>query len=336
MSNLILALESSCDETAVALLKDGIIIKEYVASQLEHEAFGGVVPELASRAHQRSIVPTLDRVMNRLETPLSSITHIAYTQGPGLLGALLVGVSFAKALAFSLGIPALPIHHLKAHIFANFLNNPKPSLPFLSLVVSGGHTQLIWVEDYYKMTILGETRDDAAGEAFDKIAKIMGFPYPGGIHIDKNSKNGNPKAFKFPITNMENFDFSFSGIKTSFLYFVEKQKKQNPNFIKENLEDICASVQYAIVKMLTKKVIKAVKYKNAKSVVLGGGVVSNSFLKSELNKESKEGGWKLFYPSNNHCMDNAAMVGSAANYILKNNLPIITDLGVEPKARIPL
>ena len=335
MSTHILAIESSCDETAAAIFRDHTLLSERVADQKIHAAYGGVVPELASRAHQQHIIPVVDQVCKEAEVPLSEITHVAFTQGPGLIGALLVGTSFAQGLALSLGVPTLPIHHIKAHLFANYIAPPYPTTPFLGLVVSGGHTQLIWVESYAKMTLLGQTLDDAIGEAFDKIAKLLGFPYPGGAHIDRHAQQGNPHAFTFPITRMPYLDFSFSGIKTAVLYFLRDKEKEDPNFVQKHLADLCASVQYALVAMITEKVAQAIEQTQAREIVIGGGVAANSALQRSLHTLAQQHACQFFCPPLRHCQDNAAMIGITAYHQLQHTTPYVGTY-VEPMARMPL
>lgn len=332
----ILAIESSCDETAAALFRDHTLLSERVASQEVHTAYGGVVPELASRAHHQHIVPVVDQVCREASLDLKDLTHIAFTQGPGLIGSLLVGASFAKGLSLALDIPMIPVHHIKAHLFANFINKPFPTFPFLGLVVSGGHTQLLWVEGYDQMKLLGQTLDDAVGEAFDKIAKLLGFPYPGGAHIDKWAREGDPKAFSFPITRMPQLDFSFSGIKTAVLYFLQKKKAADKDFVQKNLPDLCASVQYALVTMITEKVVAAMEETGGHQLVIGGGVAANSALQQRLHKIASERGWQLFCPSLPHCQDNAAMIGIAAYYQLYKNPTSFEAMETQPMARMPL
>ena len=255
----ILAIESSCDETSAAVISDGKILNNIIATQSVHEKYGGVVPELASRAHQQHLIPVVHEAIDSSGISKQELSAIAFTRGPGLMGSLLVGVSFAKSLAFALDIPLIDVNHMQAHILAHFIDDPKPNFPFICLTVSGGHTQLVLVRDYLDMEVIGETTDDAVGEAFDKTAKLLGLPYPGGPLIDKYAKTGNPKAFKFPISDMPGLSFSFSGIKTAVLYFLRDNLKENPNFINENLADICASVQFTLIKMLSQKLVKAAK-----------------------------------------------------------------------------
>lgn len=310
----ILAIESSCDDTAIAVISDGKIQCNLVAGQQIHEQYGGVVPELASRAHQQNIVPLADVALKQSGISLQAIDAVAFTGGPGLIGSLMVGCSFAKGLALSLQVPLIAVHHMEAHILAHFIDDPKPQFPFLCLTVSGGHTQLVKVTDYFTHETIGHTIDDAAGEAFDKAAKILGLPYPGGPLIDKYAQQGNPLAFDFPVSHMPDFDYSFSGLKTSFLYFIQKQVAANPEFINQHLPDICASYQHTIIKQLMKKLIIAAKETGIKHIALAGGVSANSGLRSALEQEGKKRGWFTYIPAFEYCTDNAAMIAIAAHY----------------------
>jgi len=310
----ILAIESSCDETSTSIIVNGKVLNNIVATQSVHEKYGGVVPELASRAHQENLVPVVQEAIFSCGIDKRDISAIAFTRGPGLMGSLLVGVSFAKAFAFGLGVPLIEINHMQAHVLAHFIEDPKPDFPFICLTVSGGHTQLVLVRDFLDMEVIGETRDDAVGEAFDKTAKLLGLPYPGGPMIDKFAKNGNPKAFKFPITRMPGLDYSFSGIKTAVLYFLRDELAKNPRFIEENMEGLCASIQYSLIKMLTIKLEKALQEYQIKSVAIAGGVSANSGLRSTLERMADKNGWKLFVPSLEYCTDNAGMIAIAAHY----------------------
>lgn len=308
----ILAIESSCDDTAAAVLHNDNVLSNVVANQLIHTQYGGVVPELASRAHQQNIVPVIDAALKKANITKEQLSAVAFTQGPGLMGSLLVGSSFAKSFALALQIPLIAVNHMHAHILAHFLNEEgfeKPTFPFLALTISGGHTQIVKVEDYFKMTIIGETTDDAVGEAFDKSAKILGLPYPGGPLVDKNAQLGNPKAFKFTKPKVPGLDFSFSGLKTAILYFVQKQKLQNPDFIAENMNDICASIQYTIIEILMDKLKLAVKETGIKQIAIGGGVSANSGIRSTLKEAEAKYGWKTFVPKFEYTTDNAAMIG---------------------------
>lgn len=307
----ILAIESSCDETAAAIYSNGKILANIIAGQAVHQQYGGVVPELASRAHQQNILPVVEIALQKAGILKTDLTAIAYTQGPGLIGALMVASSFAKSMAMALEIPLLGIHHMQAHILAHFIDEPRPLFPFLCLTVSGGHTQLVVVKDYFEHEVIGKTIDDAAGEAFDKAAKILGIPYPGGPLIDTYAKTGNPDAFKFSDTKLPELNYSFSGLKTSILYFVQKQMAQNPDFIKDNLNDLCASVQKAIVKQLMHKLIKAAKQTGINQIALAGGVSANSNLRNELALAGKTNNWDVYIPKFEYCTDNAAMIAIA-------------------------
>ena len=313
MSVYILGIESSCDDTSAAVVEGTTILSNVIASQKVHAEFGGVVPELASRAHQQNIIPVIDTALKRAKINKNQLSAIAFTNGPGLLGSLLVGSSFAKSMAYSLQIPLIQVDHLQGHVLANFLNkldedNPKPSFPFLCLTVSGGHTLLLQVNDYFDMQRLGGTIDDAAGEAFDKAAKILGLPYPGGPVIDKYAQDGDPKKFQFAVAHIPGLDYSFSGLKTSFLYFVRDHLKDNPNFIEENIHDLAASIQYAIVKSLMDKVIKALKTSPCKDLVLAGGVSANSGLRAAAVDVARRYHRNLFLPTLDLTTDNAAMI----------------------------
>ncbi|MBB1193895.1 tRNA (adenosine(37)-N6)-threonylcarbamoyltransferase complex transferase subunit TsaD [Flavobacterium sp. SOK18b] len=308
----ILAIESSCDDTAAAVLKNDKVLSNVVANQLIHNQYGGVVPELASRAHQQNIVPVVDAALKKANIQKEQLSAIAFTQGPGLMGSLLVGSSFAKSLALALNIPLLAINHMQAHVLAHFIDEEgfeKPSFPFLALTISGGHTQIIKVEDYFTMTIIGETTDDAVGEAFDKSAKILGLPYPGGPLIDKYAQLGNPKAFPFTKPKVAGLDFSFSGLKTAILYFIQKKTAENPNFVTENLNDICASIQHTIIEILMDKIKLAVKETGIKQIAIGGGVSANSGIRTTLKETEKKYGWKTYIPKFEYTTDNAAMIG---------------------------
>ncbi len=307
----ILGIESSCDDTAAAVLKDGKIISNIVANQKIHEEYGGVVPELASRAHQQNIVPVVDMALKKAGISPEKLSGIAFTEGPGLLGSLLVGVSFAKSLSMAWNIPLLPVHHMKAHILAHFIEEDSmklPEFPFLALTISGGHTQIVRVNDYFDMEVLGETLDDAVGEAFDKSAKIMGLPYPGGPLIDKYAQKGDPKRFPFPKPKVAGMNFSFSGLKTSILYFLQKKVKENPDFIKENIEDLSASIQYTIINILMDKLKLAVKETGINRIAIGGGVSANSGIRNALLEQQEKGNWEVYIPKFEFTTDNAAMI----------------------------
>lgn len=308
---IILAIESSCDETSVAICNNGKITANVIANQTIHENYGGVIPELASRVHQQNIVPVIQQALIDANVDKKELNAVAFTRGPGLLGSLLVGVSFAKSFALALDLPLIAVNHMHAHILAHFIDDPKPAFPFLCLTVSGGHTQIVLVKDYFDMEIVGETLDDAAGEAFDKTAKILNLPYPGGPLIDRHAKSGNPLAFKFPEPQIKGLDFSFSGLKTSILYFIRKQEKENPDFISEHLDDICASVQYSIVYILLNKLKKAAQQYGIKEIAIAGGVSANSGLRGGLEKTALDLGWNVYIPAFEYCTDNAAMIAIA-------------------------
>ncbi len=308
----ILAIESSCDDTAAAVLLNDKVLSNVVANQLIHTQYGGVVPELASRAHQQNIVPVIDAALRKANIKKDQLSAIAFTQGPGLMGSLLVGSSFSKSLALALNIPLVAVNHMHAHILAHFIDEEgydKPTFPFLALTISGGHTQVIKVNGFFDMQIIGETTDDAVGEAFDKSAKILGLPYPGGPLIDKYAQLGNPKAFPFTKPKVPGLDFSFSGLKTAILYFIQKRKLENPNFIEENLNDICASIQYTIIEILMDKLKLAVKETGITQIAIGGGVSANSGIRNRLKESEKKYGWKTYIPKFEYTTDNAAMIG---------------------------
>ena len=308
----ILAIESSCDDTAAAILQNDKVLSNIVANQLIHNQYGGVVPELASRAHQQNIVPVIDAALRKANIQKEQLTAIAFTQGPGLMGSLLVGGSFAKSLSLALNIPLIAVNHMQAHILAHFIDEEsyqKPSFPFLALTISGGHTQIVKVNDYFDMEIIGETTDDAVGEAFDKSAKILGLPYPGGPLVDKNAQLGNPKAFTFTKPKVPGLDFSFSGLKTAILYFIQKNVAVNPNFIDENLNDICASIQYSIIEILMDKMKLAVNQTGINRIAIGGGVSANSGIRNAMNEAQTKYGWQTYIPKFEYTTDNAAMIG---------------------------
>lgn len=317
---IILGIESSCDETAAAVLSDTNILANIIAGQEVHKNFGGVVPELASRAHQQNIVPVVDEALKKAGVKREDISAVAFTQGPGLLGSLLVGGSFAKAFALALNIPLIPVNHMQAHILAHFIGEgEKPSFPFLCLTVSGGHTQIVLVKDYLEMEVIGQTTDDAAGEAFDKAAKIMGLPYPGGPLVDKYAKLGNPLRYKFPEAKIPGYDFSFSGLKTAFMYFIRDNGMDNTcstpeEFISKNLNDICASLQHTIVKTLIHKLELAATDLGIKEIAIAGGVSANSGLRNALLEMQAKRGYKVFIPPFEYCTDNAAMIAITGHY----------------------
>lgn len=308
---IILGIESSCDETSASICINGEIRSNVIATQAIHAKYGGVVPELASRAHQQNIIPTVEEAIRQAKVSKNQIDAVSFTRGPGLLGALLVGTSFAKSFALAQNIPLIDINHMQAHILAHFIDDPKPKFPFLCLTVSGGHTQIVLVKDYFEMELLGETLDDAAGEAFDKTAKILNLPYPGGPLIDKFAKEGNPNAYKLPEPQIPGLNFSFSGLKTAILYLVQDQLKQNPEFLTENIADLCASVQSRIVSVLLNKLKKAAKETGVKDIAIAGGVSANSGLRQSLIEMGDKYNWRVFIPKFEYCTDNAAMIAIA-------------------------
>ena len=333
----ILAIESSCDDTSAAVLCNQKILSNVVATQQIHEQYGGVVPELASRAHQQNIVPVVHQALSIANIDKKQLSAIAFTRGPGLMGSLLVGTSFAKSLALGLSIPLIEVNHMQAHILAHFIEEKsmqKPSFPFLALTISGGHTQIVLVKDYFDMEILGQSLDDAVGEAFDKSAKILGLPYPGGPLIDKFAQLGNPKAFPFTKPRVDELNFSFSGLKTGILYFIQREVKKNPNFISENLNDICASIQFTVIQILMDKLKKAVKQTDVKRIAIGGGVSANSGIRKALQDSEKQYGWTTYIPKFEYCTDNAAMIGIVG--YLKYKESRFTEQSVTAKARYVL
>ncbi|MCL7752935.1 tRNA (adenosine(37)-N6)-threonylcarbamoyltransferase complex transferase subunit TsaD [Polaribacter sp. Z022] len=331
----ILGIESSCDDTSASVICNAKVLSNVVANQEIHSKYGGVVPELASRAHQQNIVPVVQQALEQAKISKKDLTAIAFTRGPGLMGSLLVGTSFAKSLALGLQIPLIDVNHMQAHILSHFIeeeNSKIPPFPFICLTISGGHTQIVKVTNHFEMEILGETIDDAVGEAFDKSAKILGLPYPGGPLIDKYAKLGNPKAFPFTKPKVGDLDFSFSGLKTGILYFVQKQVKLNPNFIEENLNDICASIQYTIVEILMNKLKNAVKQTGIKHIAIAGGVSANSEIRERLKLAEKHFGWTTYIPKFEYTTDNAAMI-AITGYLkfLNNNY---SDVSITAKARL--
>lgn len=333
VNSVILAIESSCDDTSAAICINGKVLSNVVAGQQVHEAWGGVVPELASRAHQQNIVPVVDAAISKAGIKKEEITAVAFTRGPGLIGSLLVGVSFAKAFALAQRIPLIEINHMQAHVLAHFIDY-KPAFPFLCLTVSGGHTQLVLVKDFLQMEVVGETLDDAAGEAFDKTAKLLGLPYPGGPLMDKYAREGDAVKFRFPEPQVGELEFSFSGLKTSVLYFLQKQTKLNPNFAEENRNDLCASIQKTIVDILIKKTELATKKLGVTEIALAGGVSANSELRSRFAKLAEENNWQAYIPKFEYCTDNAAMIAIAAHYkFLKRDF---ASQETEPLARYEL
>ncbi|WP_370476436.1 tRNA (adenosine(37)-N6)-threonylcarbamoyltransferase complex transferase subunit TsaD [Tamlana flava] len=307
----ILGIESSCDDTAASVMHNGRILSNVVANQKIHEEYGGVVPELASRAHQQNIVPVVHQALKKANVSKEQLNAIAFTKGPGLMGSLLVGTSFAKSLAFGLNIPLIDVNHMQGHILAHFIDEEgyeKPPLPFMAMTISGGHTQIVRVDNYFDMTVIGETIDDAVGEAFDKSGKILGLGYPAGPEIDKRAKLGNPKAFKFTKPKVDGLNFSFSGLKTAILYFVQKETKTNSNFIEENLNDICASIQHTIIGILIDKLKQASKETGIMHIAIGGGVSANSGIRQALKDGEKKFGWTTYVPKFEFTTDNAAMI----------------------------
>jgi len=331
----ILAIESSCDDTGAAVLCNDKVLSNVVAKQEIHELYGGVIPELASRAHQQNIVPVVDVALQKAGIQKTDLSAIAFTQGPGLMGSLLVGGSFAKSLSMALDIPLIAVNHMHAHILAHFIDEEgfdKPTFPFLAMTISGGHTQIVKVNSFVDMEILGETTDDAVGEAYDKTAKILGFPYPGGPLIDKHAQNGNPKAYTFTKPKVDGLNFSFSGLKTQILYFIQKEVQKNPDFIKENIDDICASVQNIIIKILMDKIKLAVEQTGITQIAIGGGVSANSGIRKALKETETKYGWKTFIPKFEYTTDNAAMIGIVGYH--KFRLGIFSDDEVVSKARL--
>jgi len=319
----ILAIESSCDDTSAAVLSNQRVLSNVVATQKIHEQYGGVVPELASRAHQQNIVPVVHQALAIANIDKKQLSAIAFTRGPGLMGSLLVGTSFAKSLSLGLDIPLIEVNHMQAHILAHFIadaENTSPKFPFLAMTISGGHTQIVLVKDYFEMEILGETLDDAVGEAFDKSAKLMGLPYPGGPLVDKYAQLGNPKAFSFPRPKVPDLNFSFSGLKTSILYFLQKQVAAEPEFVANHLNDICASIQYTIIDILMHKLEKAVAKTGINTIAIGGGVSANSGIRAALKHRQKEKGWTTHIPKFEYCTDNAAMIGIVGYLKYKDNI----------------
>jgi N6-L-threonylcarbamoyladenine synthase len=339
MSITILGIESSCDDTSAAILKDGVIYSNIIANQDVHMAYGGVVPELASRAHQQNIIPVVDQAMKKAGVTPDEIDAVAFTRGPGLLGSLMVGTSFAKGFALARNLPLIEVNHLQAHILAHFIDDLKnkyehPKFPFMALLVSGGNSQIIVVKDHLEMEVIGQTIDDAAGEAFDKCAKVMGLPYPGGPIIDRNAKEGNPLAFEFSRPKIQGLDYSFSGLKTSFLYFIRDRIKENPNFIQENMNDLCASLQHTIVDILLNKVKRAARETGIKEIAIAGGVSANSGLQNALKENAKKYGWKVYIPQLGYSLDNAAMVAITGYF--KYQKKEFVDQNTAPFARMTI
>jgi len=331
---IILAIESSCDDTSASICADGVILSNVIANQTIHQAYGGVVPELASRVHQQNIVPAVAQALSVAKVSKNDVNAVAFTRGPGLLGSLLVGVSFAKAFALAKNLPLIEINHMQAHVLAHFIAEKKPSFPFLCLTVSGGHTQIVLVKDHFDMQVIGQTTDDAAGEAMDKTSKILGLPYPGGPLIDKYARLGNPHTYKFPEPQIPGFDFSFSGLKTAILYFIQDNVKLNPNFIEENMNDICASVEYRIATILLNKLKRAADEYGIKDIALAGGVSANTGLRQGLLQMGEQNGWNCFIPKLEYCTDNAAMIAIAGYHkYLKGDF---VGQDIAPLARMPL
>lgn len=327
----ILAIESSCDETSASICVDGKVLSNTVATQAVHEQYGGVVPELASRAHLQNIVPVVQQALLKADRNIQDIDAVAFTQAPGLIGALLVGAQFAKSIALSLNKPLIAVHHMQAHVLANLLVAPEPSFPFLCLTVSGGHTQIVLARSPLDMEVIGETIDDAAGEAFDKSAKLLGLPYPGGPLIDRYAKLGNADAFRFAEPQIPELNFSFSGLKTSVLYFLQAQTAKDPAFVQNNLNDLCASIQATIVRILLKKLKKAVVHTGVTQVCMAGGVSANSGLRASLQEAGKKHGWKTYIPPFEYCTDNAGMIAITAYH--KYLAGQFENLSVGPTAR---
>lgn len=334
MHPIILAIESSCDETSAAVITNGKVLNNIIASQAVHQKYGGVVPELASRAHQQNIVMVVKEAVDQSGVSLTELDAIGFTRGPGLIGSLMVGVSFAKGMALGLDIPLIEVNHMQAHVLAHFIEPPVPKFPFLCLTVSGGHTQIVLVRDYLDMEVIGQTQDDAVGEAFDKAAKIMEMPYPGGPLIDRYAQTGDPLAFRFPETSMPGLDFSFSGIKTAFLYFIRDEKKKNPEFIEMHLADICASLQHTLVSMLLSRLEQASIQMGIHDIAIAGGVSANSGLRARLLELAQRNNWNVFIPAFEYCTDNAAMIAMAAHY--KYLRKDFSSLDVTPLARMPV
>jgi len=329
----ILGIESSCDETSAAVCLEGRILTNYIANQTVHEKYGGVVPELASRAHLQQILPVVEIALRDAGITKKDLTAIAVTKGPGLMGALLVGSSFAKGLALALNLPLLGVHHMQAHVMAHFIEPPHPRFPFLCLTVSGGHTQLVRVQDYLQMEIVGETIDDAAGEAFDKAAKMLGLPYPGGPLIDKYARNGNPLKFSFAQPQVAGYNFSFSGLKTSILYFLEKENEKDASFIENNREDLCASIQHTILEILLKQLHKSALAYKVKDIAIAGGVSANSGLRQRIQELGQRLGWGVFIPQLPYCTDNAAMIAITGHYLLRAGITEGQDMVPDPRSK---
>ena len=335
-SIIILGIESSCDDTSAAIIKDTTILSNVVAGQEIHKLYGGVVPELASRAHQQNIIPVVDAAIKKAGIDIDHIDAVAFTKGPGLLGSLVVGTSFAKSFALAKNIPLIDVNHMHGHVLAHFITNQSnntPKFPFLCLTISGGHTQIVLVKDHLEMEIIGTTIDDAAGEAFDKTAKLLGFPYPGGPLIDKYAKEGNPLAFEFSKPQIQGYNYSFSGLKTSILYFLQQKEKETPGFVNQHMNDICASVQHTIIEILFKKLIKASNDLKIKEIAIAGGVSANSGIRQKLKDLGDKYKWNTYIPEFQYCTDNAGMIAITGHYMYKHGL--FTDQSVSAGAKIP-
>ena len=336
---IILGIESSCDDTSASIIADGLLLSNVTSTQAIHQAYGGVVPELASRAHQQSIIPVVDAALKQAGVEKEELSAVAFTRGPGLMGSLLVGTSFAKAFAISLNIPLIDVNHLQAHVLAHFIKEPNvephlPTFPFLCLLVSGGNSQIIKVDAFDSMLVIGQTIDDAAGEAFDKCAKVMGLPYPGGPHVDRFAKEGNPKAFLFNKPQIQGYDYSFSGLKTSFLYTLRDATKDNPDFVTENCADLCASLQHTIITILMHKLEKAAKDLGINQIALAGGVSANSGLRQAFLDYGKKNHWEVYIPKFAFTTDNAAMVAITGYYkYMKNDF---CEIDLPPYARVTI
>ncbi len=328
---VILAIESSCDDTSASVIRNGEVLSNHIATQKVHEQYGGVIPEMASRVHMQNIVPVVDVALKTAGITLGDLSAVAFTQSPGLIGSLMVGACFAKSLALSLNVPLIAVQHMQAHVLANFIRDPKPAFPFLCLTVSGGHTQIVRVDAPLTMQVIGETIDDAAGEAYDKAAKMLGLPYPGGPLIDKYARLGDPLRFRFSEPNIPELNFSFSGVKTSILYFLQDQKAKDPDFVQNNLNDICAAIQHRIVGILLKKIYKATKETGIKEVALAGGVSANSALREGLKEHAAQYSWNYYIPDFEFCTDNAAMIAMTAHFKYQNGE--FADLSVTPSPR---
>ena len=335
-SIIILGIESSCDDTSAAVVKEGKIHSNIIANQEIHKSYGGVVPELASRAHQQNIVPVVNKALKIANIKKEELDAIAFTRGPGLLGSLLVGTSFAKSLSLALNIPLIDVNHMQGHVMAHFIDEGKkmPTFPFLCLTVSGGHTQIVLVKGYFDMEVIGETLDDAAGEAFDKSAKTLGLEYPGGPLIDKYAKKGNPEAFKFTKPRVGDLEFSFSGLKSNILQVIQRESKKNPDFIKDNLYDLCASIQHTIISILLEKIDNAIKKTGITQIAIAGGVSANSGLRNALLEREKTHKWCVFIPKFEYCTDNAAMIAISGYYKFHDEQ--FTNSSVSANARMKL